>query len=309
LTNDILILLAILIVLYELYRSLRKLWLHKLLQKKKKAKPPRKPRIFKPKSERDCHFCQEEKGKHPTAIRNLPEPWSNRKGRGGRKKQFSTQDYFCSNPSCDYYLISDGQVHALVANGKHGAHEVIQDLKCQACGKKFTARRNTILYRLKIHSGLVGKILWLLALGVDVSALEEVFGVREITIRTWLCRSGMQGKKLHERFLAELELIHVQLDELWANVKNSGQDMWLWTASDVKTKLLPVLQVGGRNQEMAYSVVHDLKSRLVAGCVPVFSTDGLKHYFYALTATLAGGNRARARNLPGCCWVISYMGR
>jgi len=27
-----------------------------------------------------------------------------------------------------------------------------------------------------------------------------------------------------------------------------------------------------------------LKSRLKTGCVPVFSTDGLKHYFYALTA-------------------------
>ncbi len=54
----------------------------------------------------------------------------------------------------------------------------------------------------------------LLALGIDdPAALEEVFGVREITIRTWLCRSGMQGKKLHERFMAELELVHMQLDE------------------------------------------------------------------------------------------------
>ena len=100
--------------------------------------------------------------------------------------------------------------------GRHGLHEEIQDFKCQACGKKFTARRNTVLYRLKSHSGLVEKVLWLLALGVDASALEEVFGVREVTIRTWLYRSGMQGKKLHERFVAELELIHVQLDELWA---------------------------------------------------------------------------------------------
>jgi len=24
------------------------------------------------------------------------------------------------------------------------------------------------------------------------------------------------GKKLHERFMAELELVHMQLDELWA---------------------------------------------------------------------------------------------
>jgi hypothetical protein len=60
--------------------------------------------------------------------------------------------------------------------------------------------RNTILYRLKSQSELIVKVLWLMALGVDASALEEVFGVREVTIRTWLCRGGMQGKNLHERF-------------------------------------------------------------------------------------------------------------
>jgi len=135
-----------------------------------------------------------------------------------------------------------------------------------------------MLYRLKSHSEQIVKILWLLALGVDASALEEVFCVREITIRTWLCRSGLQGQKLHERYMAELQLVHVQLDELWANVKQGSQDMWGWVASDAQTKLIPVLQVGGRNQDMAYAVVHELKGRLASGSVPVFSTDGLKHY-------------------------------
>ena len=120
--------------------------------------------------------------------------------------------------------------------------------------------------------------------GEATDALEEVFGVREITIRSWLCRSGMQGQKLHERFMVELELVHVQLDELWANLKQGSQDMWVWIASDASTKLIPVIQVGGRSQAMAFSVVHELKGGLAAGCVPVFSTDGLKHYFYALTA-------------------------
>jgi IS1 family transposase len=161
---------------------------------------------------------------------------------------------------------------------------MIQDLKCQVCQKKFTSRKHTILYRLKTQSGLAEKILWLLALGVDASILEEVFGISEITIRTWLCRSGMQGTKLHERFMVELDLIHVQLDELWTNVKHSGQDMWVWVASDVTTKIVPVIQIGGRTQVMAYQVVHELKGRLRPGCVPVFSTDGLRLYFYSLTA-------------------------
>jgi hypothetical protein len=32
----------------------------------------------------------------------------------------------------------------------------------------------------------------------------------------------MHNQKLHGRFLAELELTYMQLDELWANVMESG---------------------------------------------------------------------------------------
>ena len=99
--------------------------------------------------------------------------------------------------------------------------------------------------------GMVEKIMWLLAVGVDGSALEEVFGVREITIRSWLCRSGMQGRKLHERFVVELDLIHVQLDELhrhwWLTVWGKTLRLricGLWAVGDVKTKMVVVLQVG-----------------------------------------------------------------
>jgi IS1 family transposase len=56
----------------------------------------------------------------------------------------------------------------------------------------------------------------------------------------------------------ELDLIHVQLDELWANVKRSNQDMWVWVASNVIAKIVPVMQVGGRSHEIAYRVVHEL---------------------------------------------------
>ncbi|MDO8971414.1 MAG: hypothetical protein Q7U74_12045 [Saprospiraceae bacterium] len=203
----------------------------------------------------------------------------------------------CPNPDCEYYRVTAESIHALVGYGSHGKPELILDLKCQACGKKFTSRKNTVLYRLKTHSGLVEKIQWLFALGVDASALEEVFSVREITIRTWLCRSGMQGKKLRERFMLELDLVHVQLNELWANVKHSTQDMWVWVVSDATTKIFPVIQVGGRTQEMAYHVVHELKGRLRSGCVPVFSTDGLKHYFYALTAHFGRWETAEGKKL------------
>jgi IS1 family transposase/transposase-like protein len=282
--KDLLVILAILILWFELYRLLRRYWIQRILKKKREAKQLRKPRVMKPKSEKDCPFCMNEKGKLGLSKPGRPMAWSLRKGRGGPIKRISTQGYFGPNPECDYFCITDENIHALVGYGSHGKQEPIQDLKCQACRKKFTSRKNTILYRLKTQSWLVEKILWLMALGVDASVLEEVFSVSEITIRTWLCRSGIQSKKLHQYFMLELDLIHVQLDELWANMKRSNQDMWVWVASDAITKIVPVMLVGGRSQDMAYRVVHELKGRLRSGCIPVFSTDGLKHYFYALTA-------------------------
>jgi hypothetical protein len=276
---------GILVINIEIYLWLRRRWIQHVLEGKKKGKMPRKPAVLRPRSELDCQHCVEEKGKKANpGPKKAVVAWSERKRRGGRRKYFSTEGYFCSNKGCEYYGIRDERIHALVGDGSHGKYEEIRDLKCQACGKKSTVRKHTILYRLKTHSGMVEKILWLLAVGVDGSALEEVFGVREITIRAWLCRSGMQGRKLHERMMVELELIHVQLDELWGNVKSKGRELWLWTASDAKTKILVVMQVGGRTQEMAYGVVHELKKRLKAGCLPVFSTDGLRHFFYALTS-------------------------
>lgn len=105
--ENIVIVSAILIVLFELYRYLRAFWLQKWLEQKKKAKRPHKPMVLKPKSERDCHFCQEQKGQQRNDKCELPEPWRMRKGRGERKKQFCTQGYYCSNPCCDYYGITD----------------------------------------------------------------------------------------------------------------------------------------------------------------------------------------------------------
>ena len=282
--KDLLVIFAILVLCLELYRLLRSYWIRRILKKKKEAKLSRKPRVLKPKSERDCPFCVEEKEKLGSPKPETPTAWSLRKGRGGPIKRISTQGYFCPNPECEYFCIFDENIHALVGYGSHGKQELIQDFKCQACSKKLTSRKNTVLYRLKTHSWLVEAIMWLLALGVDASALEEMFSVSETTIRTWLCRSGIQSQKLHQQFMLELDLIHVQLDELWANMKRFNQDMWVWVVSDATTKIVPVIQVGGRTQEMAYQVVHELKGRLRPGCVPVFSTDGLKHYFYSLTA-------------------------
>jgi hypothetical protein len=248
---------------------------------------PKAPRPLKPKSAADCPFCQaaQTDNNHEDILRVLPRPWRESRSPRGRKKESTTEGYACDNPACVYHGITDQSLHALVADGTHGKYERIQDLLCQACGHKFTVRRHTVLYRLKAHSARVAEALTFLAEGVDISALERVLGIGEGSLHTWLTRAGLHAEKLHAHFFQGLHFQHIQLDELWANVRQESQEVWLWAAMEVTTKIVPVIHLGPRTLEMAYAVVHELCERMQLGLtLPVFSSDGLRLYFYALAA-------------------------
>ena len=60
--KDLLVILGILILGFELYRLLRGNWIQCFLKKKKWTGHPPKPRVMKAKSERDCPFCVKENG-------------------------------------------------------------------------------------------------------------------------------------------------------------------------------------------------------------------------------------------------------
>jgi hypothetical protein len=45
-----------------------------------------------------------------------------------------------------------------------------------------------------------------------------------------------------------------------------------------------VLELGPRTQHMAHRLIHSLRQSLAPGCLPLFTSDGLTLYFYALTA-------------------------
>lgn len=70
--------------------------------------------------------------------------------------------------------------------------------------------------------------------------------------------------------------------------------MWLWVAMDATTKLMPVLQLGPRKHEVAYTVVHTLKAMLAPGCTPAFTSDGSS----ASISPFASARRALAKGQP-----------
>jgi IS1 family transposase/transposase-like protein len=246
----------------------------------------RLPRLLKPRCPDDCPACRlaspasPARGPAPQPVR----PWREVKSRRGAPKRVNTEGFACTNQQCLYFGNTNSQIHALVGDGKHGRAEQIQTFRCQACRTTYSARRDTPLYRLKTPSHQVAMVLTALAEGLDPSAAERVFGYQQATITTWLTRAGEHAQTLHGRSFCHLHLPHLQLDELRTRLRSHKQVLWLWLAIDPCTKILPVLHLGPRTQNSAHKVIHSLRHILAPGCIPLFTSDGLNLYFYALTA-------------------------
>ena len=283
----VLVFLLVVCPLLSLALLWRQDWLHlRPFSSRGGAKRSTLHRLLKPCCPDDCPACCSGStalsggGPAPASVR----PWREVKSRRGAPKRVNTHGYACPNRKCPYFGITDASIHALVGDGKHGCTEPIQTFRCQACRTTFSARRHTPLYRLKTPSQQVAMVLSALAEGLDPSAAERVFGFRHATISTWLSRAGKHAQTFHARSFCHLRLPHLQLDELRTRLSSPIHVLWLWLAIDPRSKLVPVLYLGPRTQNAAHMVIHSLRQMLAPGCLPLFTSDGLNLYFYALTA-------------------------
>ena len=244
----------------------------------------RLPRKWRPKSPEDCPHCQQAVSFSHPHINWDVQPYCHLKSTRGRKKSVSTEGYACPNPACRYFGHTREDVHALVSHGKRGKGRNIQYFKCQACQKAFSSRKGSVLYYLKTSADRVEFSLWFLAEGIDRSVLVRYSGHVDATLTRWLIRAGRQGLNLHNTYFRQLNIAIIQMDELYAKVRNTQKSAWVWLAIDPISKALPALHVGSRKTRDAYALLHDLKLRLRTDCIPAFLTDGLRGYFYSVTA-------------------------
>jgi hypothetical protein len=162
--------------------------------------PPPLPRLrrrWRPRTPDDCAHCQlagtGTSAPTPAAVR----PWREERSRRGAPRRIATAGYACRRPACLYEGITDAAVHALVADGRHGRRERIQDFRCQARGSKVTAHWGTALYKLKTPPRRIGEVLSAPAEGLTIGAAVRVFGHGETTISCWRDRAARQAEQLH----------------------------------------------------------------------------------------------------------------
>src|SRR3712207_6219456 len=255
----------------------------------------------------DCPACRQSAATTTAPASLSVQPWCARKSRRGAPKRILTDWFACPTRTCPYYRITDAHIHALVGDGTHGKTERIQTLRCQACGVTFTTRRHTALYRLKTTSQRIGLVLTALAEGLSIAGASRVFGHTEETITRGVTRAGKHSASLQRRCFQRLHLPHLQLDELRTRLRARTHVLWLWVIVDPLTKLIPVLHLGARTQAAAHHVIHTLRQELAPDCLPVFTSDGLNLYFYALTAHFGSRSEEHTSELQSRQYLVCRL--
>jgi len=279
-------------------------WLHRSRpQGRHTAVTDRVQRLLKPRTPDDCSACrQPATGRaSSTAVQPIVTPWSAVRSRRGAMGRINTHGFACPTHTCPT-IVSGTQRSTRWSAMVHTALRAHSDVAVPSLPYDGARGAGTLwvtpLYCRKTASQRVGEVLTALAEGLSVSAAVRVFGHRHATITTWLTRAGEHSAMFHNHVFRNLYLPHIQLDELRTRLRSRAGALWLWIAFDPLSKLIRVLHLGSRTQDAAHSVVHDLHQRLAPSCLPVCTSDGLNHSFYALTAHfgqwVAGvGRRAR----------------
>jgi hypothetical protein len=238
-------------------------------------------RHFKPRTPADCPTCRQARATasdHPPA--RIPvTPWRERTSRRGAPKRILTHGFACPNRTGLYSQSTQAQIPALLADRAPGQHEPIQTLPCPALRHDLQhapqyaalAAQNRFPTGCRSADGPGTRL--------SVAAAVRVVGQHHATITTWLTRAGLHSARATSRFFHNLTLAHLQLDELRTHLRSRVPALWLWVVSDPLTKIIALLHLGARTQDAAQALVHELQGRLAPACLPVFTSDGLNHYF------------------------------
>jgi IS1 family transposase len=258
---------------------------------------PQRPRSNKPKPfegfthKPHCALCAQDTVS-PTAPSPVPpEPMA---PTHRRPREVDTARHFCPHSACDYRgWLGLGNLRA---NG-HPSGGAWRQFHCTSCKGYFLETHGTIFHGKQAAVELIVRVVACLAEGLGIRATARVFEVAPHTVLQWLVEAAEQLRAFSAYFLCDLHLEQLQLDELYAVLRDlkagaisddeairhlERSPSWVWTAMDPKSKLLLVVDVGSRTLALAQRVVHQVTQVLAPDCVPLFLTDGLKDYGTAL---------------------------
>ncbi len=123
--------------------------------------------------------------------------------------------------------------------------------------------------------------------GVSIRATERLVGIHRDSVMRLGVRVGEGCGPLHDRMIRDVQVAHIELDEVWSYVRKKQKrvtkedgadvgDQYLFTAMDATGKAILAYKVGKRTAKNTQAFVSDLRERVINR--PNISSDAFNAY-------------------------------
>ena len=169
--------------------------------------------------------------------------------------------------------------------GKH--RNGLRRFRCPQCKRTYTEPHQRVLDATYIPEDRIVLALQLLLEGNSIRSTERITQLDRNTIMRLLVLAGERCEKLMDARMRNLEVKHLQIDEIWTYVQKKARhvrkgdspeigDQWVFVAIDADTKLVPAFHIGKRQRQDTREFLWNLYAR-ISGRTQI-TTDGLHHY-------------------------------
>ena len=139
----------------------------------------------------------------------------------------------------------------------------IRYLRCSACSREFSERKNTALFNTKIEEKKAISVACHLTEGISTKGTSRLVGVSAETVRRLRRNLGDHSREFHEdKVHNNVEATSVQMDERYGYVGSKGEPFWEATAIEPKSRLLISFVAGRRNEALLRELMKSTKKRL-----------------------------------------------
>jgi IS1 family transposase len=161
---------------------------------------------------------------------------------------------------------------------KHGRR---RRFLCKTCKKTFSSTKGTPYYRLHKSRAEFDEVAQMTVEGTGISSISRIKHFSWNTIARWQFLASQFACKFNDKMLKNIDLKELQLDEIQSFVGKRKNQIWIFAAIEVWSRLWISHLMGNRNYRNIINLVNDVVTRCFLKSPFLFTTDGFEPYAWA----------------------------
>ena len=190
------------------------------------------------------------------------------------------KDRCCQNEKCSNHgKFCEGNII------RHSMYKTKQGRRrrflCKICKKTFSSTKGTVYYRLHKSRTEFDEVAQMTVEGTGISSISRIKHLSWNTIARWQYLASRSASRFNDNKLKNIDLVELQLDEIQSFVGKKKNQIWIFAAIEVWSRLWITHLAGKRNYRNIIILLNEVIKRCFLKGLFLFTTDGFEPYSWA----------------------------